>query len=103
MSLWTSGSSLLKVFSLLRRGFSGLSPLGWFRLIRDGYRYSIMFLKWAQHQLQLIAQKKEIKQIEKAEEHISEANKIEDDQKRLEEKANAACEMEKALNPNSSC
>lgn len=48
-------------------------------------------------------QKKEINEVKKSEDKLTEANQIVDDKERLRKKAEAACEIEKTLNPDSDC
>lgn len=75
----------------------GLNPLQWLTLIRDLFRYAIVFGKWLQRKIRLEKEHKNLDQIQKAEDKLSEANKIKDDQQRLEEKANAAKDLENSL------
>lgn len=67
----------------------------------------ILFLKKAAaviaELIGLREQKKESEQMQQAENKIDEANKIENDAERLKAKAEAACEIEKILNPDSNC
>lgn len=84
MWAWLNPINLIKLLSLVK------SLIG----------YATAFFKLVGVWIAKAKQKKNIDQFKKAEDHIAEANKIEDDTKRLEEKANAASEMEKALDPN---
>jgi len=48
-------------------------------------------------------QQSDVKKAEDAVSRIEESNKIENTDERLKKKAEAACELEKVLNPNSDC
>lgn len=50
-----------------------------------------------------LAQKKEIKKTEEAVQDLKDANKTEDANERIKQKAEAACKLEKALDPNADC
>lgn len=48
-------------------------------------------------------QKQKLEEMEKAEAALETANQIENDEERLKAKAEAACALEKAVNPDADC
>lgn len=83
-----------------------LNPLTWIKilsLLKSLYDAAVATYKWAAALFRKKAQEKEIGKIQEVEHQIDEANKIEDDETRIKEKANAACKMEQALDPNRKC
>lgn len=58
-----------------------------------------VFQAWVERRRQA----KELDRMKEAERKLKEANQIKDDEERLKRKAEAACELEKVLNPDSDC
>lgn len=50
-----------------------------------------------------LAQKKEIKKAEQAVQELKDANNTEDANERIKQKAEAACKLEKSLDPSADC
>lgn len=48
-------------------------------------------------------QNQTLDEMKKAEDELEKANSIQDDQERLKKKAEEACKIEKAVNPNADC
>lgn len=87
MWAWLNPRNLLQVISIAKRLIAGATLL-------YNYLKGVIIKK---------KQEKDVKKTEDAVHHIEEANKIEDDKARLEEKKKAACELEKSFNPDSKC
>lgn len=87
MWAWLNPKNLIQVLTLLKYLVDGAKAI-----------YN-SFVEWNIKR----KQQKEIKQAEEAAEELEESNKIKDEHERLKRKAEAACKLEKSINPNSDC
>lgn len=71
--------------------------------IRWIWETAVSIYEWVTAYFRKAEQEKEIEKAEEAVEQNERANQIQDDEQRLKEKADAACKLEKAINPKSDC
>lgn len=82
------------------------NPLNWIKLL--SLAKSIIdivagVVRWVQDWWNRRAQQKQVDQAKQAEQQLEDANQIQDPDRRLKEKANAACKLEQAIDPNRKC
>lgn len=83
-----------------------LNPMTWIKilsLVKSLWDSASLLISWIYRYFTKKKQQEEIKKAQEAVSEIEEANKIEDDNERLKKKAEAACKLEKSLNPNADC
>lgn len=64
---------------------------------------AISIWKWLSDFWTKRSQKKVIDEAKEAEQKLRDANSIQDDEERMKRKVEAACELEKAINPDARC
>lgn len=82
------------------------NPLTWIKLlslVKSLYDLVAAGVKWVSAWITKRKQQADVDKIHEAEQQISDANKIADDEQRLKEKADAACKLEQAFDPDRKC
>lgn len=83
-----------------------LNPLQWIKvlsLMKSLWDGAVSLYKAYQESKRQKQQQREIEQAEQAVADLDRANEIEDDDERLRKKAEAACRLERTLNPDADC
>lgn len=85
---------------------SWLNPLNWIKLLtllKDFWGWASSIYKSLRDAEIKKKQDEKLDEMKKAEDKLSEADSTEDIDKHIEEKSDAACEIEKSLNPDAKC
>lgn len=85
---------------------SWLNPLNWIKfltLVKEVGGWVISAYRFIQSYFYKRKQKQKLDEMKKAEDKLTEADQIEDEQEHIQKKSEAACEIEKALNPDAKC
>lgn len=83
-----------------------LNPFTWIKilsLLKSLYDAVVTTYRWIAAAIRTRQQEKKIDGLKDAEKQIGEANKIENEEQRLKEKADAACKIEQNFDPDRKC